>query len=140
MKARTSTLPLEMERYVRESVERQIKLEAGYVTESLVCIAALVLSEEPYNFGRKRLEDFCERIHARVKELTARYGNDWPEAAMAALKRKGVEIIDDGWIAERQWFIDKSKPKEPERVIPLQLHGELEKFRRAMEEQAKTEG
>lgn len=135
MKARASSLPPEMERYVRESVERQIKLEAGYVTESLVCIAALVLSEEPYNFGRKRLEDYCERIHARVKELTRRYGNDWPEAAMAALEKKGVEILDDGWIAERQWYIDKSKPKEPERVVPLKLTGELEKFRQALEDQ-----
>ena len=135
MKARPHTLPPEMERYVRDAVEHQIKLEAGYVTESLVCIAALVLSEEPYNFGKKRLEDYCERIHARVKELTQRYGNDWPDAAMGALKKKGVEILDDGWIAERQWYIDKSKPKEPERVVPLQLTGELEKFRRALEDQ-----
>lgn len=135
MKARPHTLPPEMERYVRDAVEHQIKLEAGYVTESLVCIAALVLSEEPYNFGKKRLEDYCERIHARVKELTQRYGNDWPDAAMGALKKKGVEILDDGWIAERQWYIDKSKPREPERAIPLTLTGELEKFRRALEDQ-----
>ena len=134
MKARMSVLPPELEKHVRQSVQRQIKLEAGYVTESLVCIAALVLSEEPYNFGRKRLEDFCERVHVRVKELVERYENDWPEAAMAALKRKGVEILDDGWIAERQWYIDKSKPKEAAPVVPLKLHGELERFRQALEE------
>ena len=40
-------------------------------------------------------------------------------------------------IAERQYWIDQSKPKEPERVIPSKLHGELEKFRQAIEENAK---
>lgn len=133
MKARPRDLPPELQKYVREAVERQIKLEAGYVTESLVCLAAVVLADE-YGFGRKRLEEYCERLHKKVHEMVERYGNDWPDAAMGALKKKGVEILDDGWIAERQYWIDQSKPKEPERIVPLKLTGELERFRKALEE------
>ena len=59
---------------------------------------------------------------------------------MGMLREKGVEILDDGWIAERQYWIDQSKPKEPERVISAKLTGELEKFRRALEENAKKGG
>ena len=133
MKARARDLPPELQRYVREAVERQIKLEAGYVTESLVCLAAVVLADE-YGFGKKRLEEYCEKLHQKVHEMVERYGNDWPDAAMGALKKKGVEILDDGWIAERQYWIDQSKPKEPERIVPLKLTGELERFRKALEE------
>ena len=50
-------------------------------------------------------------------------------------EKQGVEILDNGWIAERQRYIDQSKPKEPEPVIPLKLHGELERFRQALEAQ-----
>lgn len=133
MKSRARDLPPELQRYVREAVERQIKLEAGYVTESLVCLAAVVLADE-YGFGKKRLEEYCEKLHQKVHEMVERYGNDWPDAAMGALKKKGVEILDDGWIAERQYWIDQSKPKEPERIVPLKLTGELERFRKALEE------
>lgn len=133
MKSRARDLPPELQRYVREAVERQIKLEAGYVTESLVCLAAVVLADE-YGFGKKRLEEYCEKLHQKVHEMVERYGNDWPDAAMGALKKKGVEILDDGWIAERQYWIDQSKPKEPERIVPMRLHGELERFRKALED------
>jgi len=94
----------------------------------------LVLAEE-YGYGRKRLEEYCEKLHAKVHEMIGRYGNDWPDSAMDSLKKKGVEILDDGWIAERQWYIDKSKPREPDPVVPIKLHGELERFRKALEGQ-----
>lgn len=133
MKARTSVVPLEMERYIRDSIKQQIKLESGYVTEAIACVSLLTLSEEPYNFGRKRLEDFYERLHHLLMDLSKRYDDDWPDMVVGMLREKGVETIDDGWIAERQWFIDKSKPREAAPVVPLQLHGELERFRKALE-------
>jgi len=133
MKSRVNLTP-ELQRYVRESVAHQIKLEAGYVTASLVCLAALVLADE-YGFGCRRLETYCEKLHDKVHEMVERYGDDWPDAAMSALRKKGVEILDDGWIAERQWYIDQSKPREPDPVVPMQLHGELERFRQALEAQ-----
>ena len=133
MKARTSVVPLEMERYIRDSIKQQIKLEGGYATEAIACVSLLTLSEEPYNFGRKRLEDFYERLHHLLMDLSKRYDDDWPDMVVGMLREKGVETIDDGWIAERQWFIDKSKPREAAPVVPLKLHGELERFRKAVE-------
>lgn len=137
MKSRVRDLSPELQRYVREALEHQIKLESGYVTEAIACVSLLTLSEEPYHFGRKRLEDFYERLHHLLTDLSKRYDDDWPDKVMEMLREKGVETIDDGWIAERQYWIDQSKPKEPERVIPSKLTGELEKFRRALEENAK---
>lgn len=52
-------------------------------------------------------------------------------------EKQGVEILDDGWIAERQYWIDQSKPKEPAPVVPVRLHGELERFRKALEGERK---
>ena len=132
MRARIN-LPPELQRKALEMARTQLRLESCFATQAMVLLAALTLAEE-FGFGRERIERFCAKMQETLFRFEERHGDDWPDAAMNAIRAKGVEILDDGWIAERQWYIDKSKPKEAAPVVPIKLHGELERFRQALEE------
>lgn len=131
MKARINLTP-ELQRKALEMARTQLRLESCFATQAMVLLAALTLAEE-FGFGRERIERFCAKMQETLFRFEERHGDDWPDAAMNAIRAKGVEIFEDGWITERQALIDKSKPREPDPVVPLKLHGELERFRKALE-------
>lgn len=105
MKARSSKLTPDLQRLVEQTVRERMKSERGTAAVMFLQLATHTLASPPYDWGRKRLEDFWTNAMKNFNELTAIYGMDcWIDKILADLDRKGITYIGDGYAA---------KPKPP---------------------------
>lgn len=101
MKAHPSKLPPELEKLTAEKALEAVRLERGAIALQMLQLSLHTLACPPYNWGRKRLEDFWSRQIKVFEHLTAVYGDDcWADKILADLRRVGVEFEDDGWMQD----------------------------------------
>ena len=101
MKARPAKLTPELNSLVLEEVRRKVQAERGYNALLAIQMTMWVLASEPYNWGKKRLENYWEKVSAAFRDLTEMYGYDcWIDKVYADLERVGITFVDDGWIEE----------------------------------------
>ena len=109
MKSRIKSLPPDLQKAVREQVERQMKNETAWNAHAVIILACWVMYMH-YDWGAKRLDRLYHQLIGDWNELMNEYGYDcWYDKILADLKRIGVEVEKDALDLERQEDINNAK-------------------------------
>lgn len=111
MKSKIRSLSPDMEKAVREQVERQIGIERGWMAHAVVMVAVWYMGMT-HNWGTKRLNRMYKGLLDTWAELTNEYGYDcWYDKVAADLERWGVQVKQDATDLERKEHIQLSRQK-----------------------------
>ena len=135
MKSRLRYLPPELQALVTRELDIQSRMERGYITQQILQLALYVLASPPYDWGKKRLEDFWAACQTAIDDLVDRYGYDcWADKIVSDLKRKNIEFSDDGWVAERTQLRALAAKADPSKIpdIPVDHEKALEDLKKLL--------
>lgn len=109
MKAKVRTLAPQLEKAVREQVEKQMSIERAWIAHAVVALCCWVMMNE-YDWGPKRIHRIYHQLLDTWNILIDEYGADcWYVKILGDLKRRNIEIAQKSMDIEREEHIELAK-------------------------------